>query len=82
VTPSKSKTMDFKDVRRICHDYTLIGLKAITETRTASSPFRFMYLSGQAAERDQTKTPSFMPQYSLMRVRNFILLLLIILGEK
>jgi hypothetical protein len=69
VTPSKSRSMDFKDVRRICHDYTLIGLKAMFEARSvATTPFRFVYLSGVAAERDQTKTPTFMPPYSLMRV--------------
>jgi hypothetical protein len=69
VTPSKSRSMDFKDVQRICQDYTLIGLKAMTEARSsATTPFRFMYLSGVAAERDQTKTPTFMAQYSWMRV--------------
>jgi hypothetical protein len=31
-------------------------------------PFRFLYMSGIAAERDQTKTPFFMPPYTLMRV--------------
>lgn len=70
VTPRKSKTMDFEDVRRICQDYTLIGLRAMFEARTNNTtPFRFLYASGVAAERDQTKTPTFMPQYSLMRVR-------------
>jgi hypothetical protein len=34
----------------------------------AETPFRFIYMSGAAAERDQSKKPSFMPQYSLMRV--------------
>jgi len=68
VTPSKSRSMDLKEVRRICHDYTLIGLKAMVEARrSTSTTFRFMYMSGIAAERDQTKTPSFMPPYSLMR---------------
>jgi len=33
-----------------------------------ASPFRFMYMSGSAAERDQKKTPSLMPEYCLMRV--------------
>lgn len=33
----------------------------------ASTPFRFIYMSGAATERDQTKNPSFMPQYTLMR---------------
>ena len=34
---------------------------------SASSRFRFLYMSGAATERDQTKTPRFMPPYSLMR---------------
>jgi hypothetical protein len=62
--------MDFEKVRRICQDYTLIGLKAMVEAReaTATKPFRFLYMSGVAAERDQTKAPRLMAQYSLMRV--------------
>lgn len=31
-------------------------------------PFRFLYMSGFAVERDQTKTPTFYPEYTLMRV--------------
>ena len=31
-------------------------------------PFRFLYMSGVAAERDQSKKPYWMQQYSLMRV--------------
>lgn len=31
-------------------------------------PFRFIYMSGSAAERDPTKTPAFLPEYLLMRV--------------
>ena len=31
-------------------------------------PFRFLYMSGAATERDQTKTPGWMPDYCLMRV--------------
>ncbi len=31
-------------------------------------PFRFIYISGSAAERDPTKTPAFLPEYLLMRV--------------
>jgi hypothetical protein len=73
VTPSKSKSLEFAQVKRICQDYTLVGLKAMVEAReksgTASNkPFRFMYVSGSAAERDQTKTPGWMAEYSLMRV--------------
>ena len=79
ITPRKSKNFDFEIVRRVCQDCTLAGLKAMLESRTSgsssrsssenpsSAPFRFMYMSGAATERDQSKTPSYMPQYSLMR---------------
>jgi hypothetical protein len=62
--------MDFEKVRRICQDYTLFGLKAMVEARetNATKPFRFLYMSGVAAERDQNKVPRLMAQYSLMRV--------------
>ncbi|KAF4812604.1 hypothetical protein CGCTS75_v013967 [Colletotrichum tropicale] len=32
-----------------------------------SKAIRFVYMSGIASERDQTKTPSFKPKYSLLR---------------
>jgi len=68
ITPSKSRAIEFEKVRRVCQDYTLIGLKTIVEERKSSTtPFRFLYMSGVAAERDPTKTPTFMAQYSLMR---------------
>ena len=58
----------------MCQEQTIAGLQAMLEAHSAGashdipSPFRFIYMSGTAAERDQTKTPSFMPQYTLMRV--------------
>ncbi|KAI2463331.1 NAD(P)-binding protein [Annulohypoxylon bovei var. microspora] len=66
ITPSKSKMYDFEEVKRICQTCTLAGLNAIYESGV-SKPFRFLYMSGAATERDQTKTPRFQPQYSLMR---------------
>ncbi|KAK7430743.1 hypothetical protein QQZ08_002787 [Neonectria magnoliae] len=66
VTPSKSKALDFAEVRRVCQEFPLAGLKAMHEASPAR-PFRFLYMSGFTAERDQTKTPDFMPQYALMR---------------
>lgn len=36
--------------------------------RRGAQAFRFIYMSGVAAERDQKKTPNWMPQYCLMRV--------------
>ncbi|KAI1454778.1 NAD(P)-binding protein [Annulohypoxylon moriforme] len=66
ITPSKSKMYDFEEVKRICQTCTLAGFNAIYDSGIAK-PFRFLYMSGVAAERDQTKTPQFQPQYSLMR---------------
>ncbi|KAI0884915.1 NAD(P)-binding protein [Annulohypoxylon maeteangense] len=66
ITPSKSKMYDFEEVKRICQTCTLAGFNAICESGV-SKPFRFLYMSGATTERDQTKTPRFLPQYSLMR---------------
>jgi hypothetical protein len=59
ITPSKSKSFDFVEVRRVCQESTLAGLKAMHEA-SQSRPFRFVYMSGIGAERDQTKTSDFM----------------------
>lgn len=67
ITPSKSKAYDFEEVRRICQTSAISCLRSTHEAGPAA-PFRFLYVSGVAAERDPTKTPTFMPQYSLMRV--------------
>lgn len=34
----------------------------------SDAPFRFLYMSGVASERDQSKTPKWKPEYCLMRV--------------
>ncbi|CAK7215455.1 hypothetical protein SEUCBS140593_002540 [Sporothrix eucalyptigena] len=66
ITPSKSSTYCFDELRRVCQTSTLVGLRTI-HNAGAHKPFRFMYMSGINAERDQTKTPRFKPEYSLMR---------------
>jgi hypothetical protein len=73
ITPSKSSSYPFEDVRRICQTNTLAGLRAMYAVRgtAKTSPFRFMYMSGVAAERDQSKSPRFKAEYSLMRVSLF-----------
>ena len=47
-------------------------LKTMVEARKEASgtlrPLRFIYFSGALAERDQTRTPRFMPEHMLMRV--------------
>ncbi|KAI1139869.1 putative nucleoside-diphosphate-sugar epimerase, partial [Hypoxylon sp. FL0543] len=66
ITPTRSKTYDFEEVKRVCQTSTLAGLKAMHESGL-STPFRFMYMSGAASERDPAKTPRFHPEYSRMR---------------
>ncbi|KAF3071122.1 putative nucleoside-diphosphate-sugar epimerase protein [Daldinia childiae] len=66
ITPSKSKMYDFEEVKRICQTSTIVGFKAIHESGV-SKPFRFLYMSGAAAERDPEKAVRFQPQYSYMR---------------
>lgn len=39
-----------------------------TMSQLASRPFRFIYVSGSNATRDQSKKPMLMPEYSLLRV--------------
>ncbi|KAF6228626.1 hypothetical protein HO173_011797 [Letharia columbiana] len=72
ITPSKSRGLDFDEVRRVCQEYTLVGLRAIFKAHSeggsrGAPPLRFLYMSGTATERDQNKTPSWMPEYCLMR---------------
>jgi hypothetical protein len=69
ITPSKAKAYEFDEVKRICQTSTIAGLRAMHEAGPVV-PFRFLYMSGVAAERDPTKTPKFMPQYCSMRVRS------------
>ncbi|GAP87904.1 putative nucleoside-diphosphate-sugar epimerase protein [Rosellinia necatrix] len=66
ITPTKSKTYAFEEVKRVCQTTAIAGLKSMHEAGTAT-PFRFLYMSGAASERDPTKTPKFMPEYCLMR---------------
>ncbi|KAF7374659.1 putative nucleoside-diphosphate-sugar epimerase [Mycena sanguinolenta] len=67
VTPMKSRGMPFEEMKRVCHTSTLVGLRALHEAGLAR-PFRFIYMSGFAAERDQSKPlPADMAEYSHMR---------------
>lgn len=67
ITPGKSKTYPWEEVKRVCQDSTLAGIKAMHDAGP-NKPFRFMYVSGIGAERDQSKKPRWMAQYALMRV--------------
>lgn len=62
--------MPWEEVRRICLDYTMTGLESISQLPrdSASKPLRFIYTSGAKSERDQSKKPWLLGDYSLMRV--------------
>ncbi|KAJ9194607.1 hypothetical protein DTO166G4_4313 [Paecilomyces variotii] len=70
VTPSKSKTMPWEEVRKICYDYTVKGLETIAQLPrdiSAGKPLRFIYTSGAMSERDQSNKPWLLGDYCLMR---------------
>ncbi|KAH6656867.1 hypothetical protein BKA67DRAFT_532110 [Truncatella angustata] len=66
ITPTKSKTYPWDEVKRVCQHSTIAGMRAIHEAGP-NKPFRFLYVSGVTAERDQTKKPGWLPEYTLMR---------------
>ncbi|KAF4445860.1 NAD(P)-binding protein [Fusarium austroafricanum] len=66
ITPMTYESLDPTQARKICIDDTVTGLQAMIDS-SPTKPFRFLYMSGADAETDQTKTPSFMPEYFLMR---------------
>ena len=61
---------DNDTARKISIDYTLAAAKAFSQdpANGAAKKFRFVYCSGAAAERDQTKTLWFMQDYRRIRV--------------
>ncbi|KAI4247421.1 MAG: hypothetical protein L6R42_009607 [Xanthoria sp. 1 TBL-2021] len=73
-----------EQAREVCVDYTMVAVKALTamhnHAATTSGPnptasiqkkkFRFVYLSGGAAERDQTKPLWFKQDYRRIRFNN------------
>ncbi|KAF2648908.1 NAD(P)-binding protein [Lophiostoma macrostomum CBS 122681] len=68
ITPTKSMNMDFSEVTKVCHGYTLNGIRNMTGV--VNEPFRFIYTSGIAVERDQSKNIHTQPlaEYRHMRV--------------
>lgn len=73
MTPLRSRSFDFAEVKRVCQTCTLAGFKAIYEAGPAR-PFRFVYFSGEGITPDLARKPRFMGDYMLMRVsRRFAL---------
>ncbi|SPO07758.1 uncharacterized protein DNG_10453 [Cephalotrichum gorgonifer] len=66
ITPTKAKTVTPDYVKLVSQTYAVGFLKVLSECSPAK-PFRYLYVSGAAAERDQTKKPMIMPEYVLMR---------------
>ncbi|KAL4780053.1 hypothetical protein BJX76DRAFT_364626 [Aspergillus varians] len=66
VTPFRTGSFDFAEVKRVCQDCTLAGFKAIYEAGPAK-PFRFIYFSADGTPRDPTKRPAIMGDYQVMR---------------
>lgn len=58
----------FEEVSKISKDYAVHGQKLLCELRAASKPLKFVYMSGVAGERDQSKRPWLMGKHVLMRV--------------
>ncbi|KAJ5648059.1 hypothetical protein N7490_004431 [Penicillium lividum] len=66
ITPFRSKSFDFAEVKRVCQDCTLAGFKAIYEAEPAR-PFRFLYFSAEGTPRDPSQRPFFLGDYQIMR---------------
>ncbi|KAJ5947194.1 hypothetical protein N7466_000209 [Penicillium verhagenii] len=66
ITPFRSGSFDFKEVKRVCQDCTLAGFKTIYEAGPAR-PFRFLYFSAEGTPRDSSKRPMLMGDYQVMR---------------
>ncbi|CAI7630467.1 unnamed protein product [Penicillium glandicola] len=64
-TLGKAHIPDDDIARRVSLDYTLAAAQLFHET--CQKPFRFIYCSGAAAERDQTKSLWFMQEYRRIR---------------
>ncbi|XWW95235.1 hypothetical protein V2A60_003189 [Cordyceps javanica] len=71
ITPTASKTMDFETVKKVCVDYVMEGFSVLKQLPRpeGGKPLRFVYASGAKAERDQTKKPWILGDYTLMRGR-------------
>ncbi|KAH6658498.1 hypothetical protein BKA67DRAFT_656687 [Truncatella angustata] len=66
VTPARTGGVSFEEIKQVCQDYPLIGLRTMRDSGV-NRPFRFIYLSGSAAPRDSTKPPPFLSEYLVMR---------------
>jgi hypothetical protein len=68
LTPSASS--DLVLIERVCLEYPLRSVHNMTKARQGQ-PFRFVYVSGRLAQRDQSKRPFYKPDWALIRVCMF-----------
>ena len=70
ITPTKSKTMDPEEVRKICMDYPVTAINTLKSLARGKEgkPLRFVFASGAKAEPDQSKKLWVLQDYTLMRV--------------
>ncbi|KAK3361296.1 hypothetical protein B0T24DRAFT_660570 [Lasiosphaeria ovina] len=72
ITPSKPKTAPWETVCKVCRDYAVTGIETMSQLRgrnsdTDKQPFRFVYISGTASQRDPAQKPRLLGDYSLLR---------------
>ncbi|KAK0721827.1 hypothetical protein B0T26DRAFT_739232 [Lasiosphaeria miniovina] len=66
VTPSKSKLVPWETTVKVSRDYALRAVEQMSSL-SGKKPFRFVYLSGVNAQRDQAKKPWLLGDYTLLR---------------
>ncbi|PWY73033.1 hypothetical protein BO70DRAFT_364783 [Aspergillus heteromorphus CBS 117.55] len=74
VTPFRTGSFDFAEVKRVCQDCTLAGFKAMYEAGP-TRPFRFLYFSADGTPRDPSKKPAIMGDYQVMRCETELMVL-------
>ncbi|KAK0716605.1 hypothetical protein B0T21DRAFT_375201 [Apiosordaria backusii] len=66
ITPSQLKSTPWETTVKVCRDYAVNGIKAISSL-TEKKPFRFVYISGSNAVRDPAKKPLLLGDYCVLR---------------
>ncbi|KAF4468591.1 transport sec13 [Fusarium albosuccineum] len=69
ITPTRSKLMEWEEVRKICHDYAVTAADEFAKIPRdgKTEPLRFLYISGANAVRDPAKKPWILGDMCLMR---------------
>jgi hypothetical protein len=70
ITPFRLGKFDFAEVKRVCQDCTVAGLKAVSEANSTSpKPTTFVYMSAEGTPQDLSDKPFVLGDYQIMRVR-------------